>query len=73
MDDDEMDIEPTRVVGVVDDDEEEPEEDEFWDHEPSKEEIWEVRFRTPPYKIPCNFFALLFHSSSRPKMSRTVS
>jgi len=38
----EMYIEPTRVVGVSTS----PpiQEDEFWDHKPTKDEIWEVRF-----------------------------
>eukprot|EP00537_Pseudo-nitzschia_pungens_P002558 CAMPEP_0172378514 /NCGR_PEP_ID=MMETSP1060-20121228/69458_1 /TAXON_ID=37318 /ORGANISM="Pseudo-nitzschia pungens, Strain cf. cingulata" /LENGTH=822 /DNA_ID=CAMNT_0013106235 /DNA_START=539 /DNA_END=3007 /DNA_ORIENTATION=- len=38
MEEEEMDIEPTRVVGVDED-----EDDEFWDHEASKEEIWEMK------------------------------
>ena len=37
----ELDIEPTRVVGVS--------SNEFWDHEPTNEEIFEVR-------IPSCFF-----------------
>ena len=40
-----MDIEPTRVVGVASISQPiQAEEDEFWDHEPTKDEIWEVRF-----------------------------
>lgn len=37
LEDEEIDIEPTRVVGV------EEERDEFWDHDPNKEELWEMK------------------------------
>mmetsp|Transcript_75781 Transcript_75781/g.153749 ORF Transcript_75781/g.153749 Transcript_75781/m.153749 type:complete len:130 (-) Transcript_75781:126-515(-) len=42
MHEEDMDIEPTRIVGVSSSSPGRLERDEFWDHEPTKEEIWEV-------------------------------
>ena len=36
-------VEPTRVVGMEVEEAPVIEHDEFWDHEPTKDEIWEVR------------------------------
>jgi hypothetical protein len=49
MEDDDMDIEPTRVLG-------EDEPDDFWDHEPSLREIWEMKKAT---KRPSEWLKLL--------------
>lgn len=37
-----MDIEPTRIEGVSTTTPAPLDRDEFWDHEPGKDEIWEV-------------------------------
>jgi hypothetical protein len=41
-DEEHMDIEPTRIEGVSPSSPAPLDRDEFWDHEPSKDEIWEV-------------------------------
>jgi hypothetical protein len=43
-DEEEMDMEPTRVI--IHNNNEHHEILDFWEHEPTKDEIWEVRFRS---------------------------
>ena len=43
-DEEHMDIEPNRIEGVSTSSPAPLDRDEFWDREPTKEEIWEVGF-----------------------------